>query len=398
MPWLRVGDTAANHPTVLAVLEHQDIDDRLVNEVFGFVVRCAAQSTAHLTDYIVNRGTALAIAGISRSTHLIKVAQYAGYITVEERDLDDGQGPRTVYKLVDDPEFIHMRTKEEIEWERQRKSDNSDPALIIPVRMRDGDACRYCGLVVNWRARKGRIRGTYDHRVPGQRGTIDTTVVACEACNASRGNDPKADERLPLLPEPRKPYFSPFTIEWLEEHEWAQRNGYKAPKPPAHPIQPGQHSGNGTTGRKNTSTTTSGSNGSTTGSNGNHGNGATPGPSNQGDGTTGPQQGNGASSGPHNGAEVPITSDNGAPAETPTAPVDPGNGNEAPPIGIASGRFQQIPADPSERLSTTSGNPGTGRDGSGRAGTGRPGAAAPAQPRSQGGKNSRRRSRPRKRR
>ena len=387
MPWLRVGDTAANHPTVLAVLEHQDIDPRLVNEVFGFVVRCAAQSTAHLTDYVVNRGTALAIGGFDRAEQLLTVAQYAGYITVEERDLDDGQGRRTVYKIMDDPDFIHMRTKEEIEWERQRKSDNSDPALIIPVRMRDGDACRYCGLVVNWRARKGRIRGTYDHRVPGQRGTIDTTVVACEACNAARGNDPKADERLPLLPEPRKPYFSPFTIEWLEEHEWAQRNGYKAPRPPARTIQPGQPSGNGPTGRTATSNTTSGSNGSTTGSNGN-----------QGDGTTGPNKGNGATPGPQTATEAPQTGTEPAPAGTPAPRLDPGNGKEVLPIGLASGRFQQIPADPSERLSTASGNPGTGRDGPGRAGTGREGAGAPAQPRGQPRKNSRRRSRPRKRR
>lgn len=247
MPWLRVGDTSANHPTVLAVLEHESIDDRLVNEVFGFVVRCAAQSTAHLTDYVINRGTALAIAGLSRAATLIEVAKFAGYLTQEERDLGDGQGQRTVYKIMDEPEFIHMRTKEEIEWEKQRKSDNSNPAVVIPVRLRDGDACRYCGLVVKFAAgaRTGRIVGTYDHRSPGQQATVETSVVSCKACNSARGNRPDADTTHPLLPVPQKPYYSRETIEWIKSNEWAQRNGYKAPEPPAQPIAPGQPSGNG---------------------------------------------------------------------------------------------------------------------------------------------------------
>lgn len=248
MPWLRIGDTAANHPTVLAVLEHDHVDDRLINEVFGFVVRCAAQSTAHLTDYVINRGTALSIAGLSRADELLQVALYAGYLTWEERDLDDGQGARTVYKLVDEPEFIHMRTREEIEWERQRKSDNSNPALIIPVRLRDGDACRYCGLVVKFApgARTGRIVGTYDHRSPGRTATVETYVVSCKGCNSARGDNPEADKERPLLPVPSSPYYAPATIEWIAQNEWAQRNGYKAPEPPARVIQPGQPSGDGT--------------------------------------------------------------------------------------------------------------------------------------------------------
>ena len=48
--------------------------------------------------------------------------------------------------------------------------DLIDPqvSIIVPVRWRDGDACRYCGKVVNWADRKGGKGGTYDHRMPGQ--------------------------------------------------------------------------------------------------------------------------------------------------------------------------------------------------------------------------------------
>lgn len=230
MPWLRIGDTAANHPTALAVLEDPDADDRLLNEVFGFVVRCALQSTAHLTDYMISMGTAIQIGGHSRAFALLDAAVDAGYLSPAEMTID-GIG-RKAYKLTDDPDFIHMRTREEIEWERQRKTDNSNPALIVPVRLRDGDACRYCGLVVDFRPgqRKGRIAGTYDHRAPGQAATIDTYVVCCRACNASRSDDPNADASLPLMPAPSKPYYSAHTIEWIKTNDWAKRNGIKPPR------------------------------------------------------------------------------------------------------------------------------------------------------------------------
>ncbi len=237
MPWLRIGDTAANHPTVLAVLEDPAADDRLLNEVFGFVSRCALQSTAHLKDYVVNRGTAIAMAGMSRVDLLVDVAIDAGYFSPCEI-LVDGT-PRPAYKLLDDPDFIHMRTREEIEWERQRKTDNGNPALIVPVRLRDGDACRYCGLVVDFRHRRGRFAGTYDHREPGREATVDTYVVCCGSCNAKRGNNPAADETTPLLHEPIKPYYSPSTIEWFKANDWAKRNGIKPPRK-GKTIEPGK--------------------------------------------------------------------------------------------------------------------------------------------------------------
>jgi hypothetical protein len=230
MPWLRIGDTAANHPIALAVLEDPAADDRLLNEVFGFVARCALQSTAHLTDYLISMGTAIQIGGHSRVWALLDAAVDAGYLSPAEMIVDGIA--RKAYKLLDDPDFIHMRTREEIEWERQRKTDNSNPALIVPVRLRDGDACRYCGLVVDFRPgqRKGRIAGTYDHREPGQAATIETYVVSCRACNASRGDSANADASLPLLPEPAKPYYSAHTIEWIRTNEWAKRNGIKPPR------------------------------------------------------------------------------------------------------------------------------------------------------------------------
>ena len=411
MPWLRVGDTAANHPIVLSVLEYHEIDDRLVNEVFGFVMRCALQSTAHLTDYVVNQGTALAIAGFSRATVLLAAAIHAGYLTEEERDLDDGRGSRLVYKIVEDVEFIHMRTKEEIEWERQRKLDNADPSLIIPVRLRDGDACRYCGLVVNWVDRKGRIGGTYDHRIPGKRSRgMQDTVVACRSCNGKRTDNPDAEKILPLLSVPRKPYFSKSTADWIAGNDWAQRNGYKAPIPAKQSIRPGHTSGNGPD-------LTQGNGGSTPGpsipSDGSTTSGSTPKATEAtypaflaSNGITGsPSKGNGStSSGPamSDGGSTPGSHSRGngvsgppqaAPAAAPGSPPAPGkasNGKEENARPAAPNSYLQIPVDPADRRSAGSGNAGKGRDGSGRAGQG-------AQPRAHHASPSKRRSRPRNR-
>lgn len=344
MPWLRIGDTAANHPIALAVLEASDADDRLLNEVFGFVTRCALQSTAHLTDYVISRGTAIQIGGISRVWALLDAAIDAGYLAPTKVEVEGIT--RDAYKLLDDPDFIHMRTREEIEWERQRKTDNSNPALIVPVRLRDGDACRYCGLVVDFRPgqRKGRIAGTYDHREPGQAATIETYVVCCRACNAARGDSPNADAALPLLPEPTRPYYSAHTIEWIRTNEWAKRNGIKPPRK-GKAIAPGNPARSGATP----------ANGSTTG----------PAPEVNGSTTrtsTGTTTAQPAPSGPAQSAQHH------------TGPDSPDPGKEAlnsPNTG--SGRNPQIPQiDRLQDLETP------GRVGSGRVGSAVAGAKAPA--------------------
>ncbi|WP_064257132.1 hypothetical protein [Rhodococcus sp. HS-D2] len=201
-------------------------------EAFGFLVLCASLSAAHTTDYLVSWGTAVLVAR-EEASRMLDVCTRAGLM--EETVVDGVQ----MWKIVEDPEFLHMRTAEEVAWERQRKSDNSNPELIVPVRLRDGDACRYCGQVVKWTARKGRLAGTYDHRVPGRAATIDTMVVSCGRCNSARKDNPAADEQHPLLPAPARPYFSPETRKWIAEHDWAKSNGYSITSRRGKTLPPG---------------------------------------------------------------------------------------------------------------------------------------------------------------
>ena len=204
MPWLKAGDNAATHPAVLRV----GSQGGSTNEVFGFVMRCALQSAGHTTDYIVDRGTAMLV-GEGNHDRLLREAVKAGLMKACRHE-----GMRA-WRLIDDPDFLHIRLRKEIDWERQQRADSSNPALTAPVRLRDGDACRYCGAVVSWAARKGPRRGSYDHRVPGEAATVDTLVVACGQCNSGRRDDPHADDRYPLRPVPLSPYYSEPTRKFL---------------------------------------------------------------------------------------------------------------------------------------------------------------------------------------
>lgn len=213
MAWLRTGDDAATDERVLAVAELDDADERSVDEVFGFVTRLFIQAAQKKNDYQVSLGTAILLSP-HRYGVLLDQAQRAGLLEVVAEE------GRKIIRLVEDAEFFHLRSRETMQWEADRKADTSNLELVLPVRLRDGDACRYCGNVVAWGDQKGGRGGTYDHLIPGQRArTPDELVVACRACNGGRRDAKESrDHAYTLFPPPRDPYFSKSTITWLEQH------------------------------------------------------------------------------------------------------------------------------------------------------------------------------------
>ncbi|MEV7268422.1 hypothetical protein AB0N38_33185 [Micromonospora aurantiaca] len=215
MAWLKSSDNANQHPAVLAPLAWQkgpddDLDgwDLRLPAVAGLAWLCATYSAGLTTDYVVPDATVALYGG----PHWQRLAAWVARAGIWER-VDGG------WLLTDDSErLFHIRLKAEIEWERARKNDNGNPALTIPVRLRDGDACRYCGRVTNWKATTGALAGTYDHRHPGRpaRGP-DDLVVCCNQCNGRRGKDPHP-ERWQVLPAPAQPYYGDVSVEHLAKH------------------------------------------------------------------------------------------------------------------------------------------------------------------------------------
>lgn len=218
MAWLRLGDNAATYPRLLECGEHSDADEDTVNLVFGWFMRVAAQAAQHphASEYYVSMATARLVAGSrDRLALLISFATFGGL--VKEIEVNG----RLALELINDPEFVHIKTQDELDWERQRREDNGNPMISVPVRMRDGDACRYCGRIVNFLARTGKLAGTYDHRPATVPADPDRSVVACRSCNAERGDKPLevADAIKPLMPVPSTPHYQPATIKWLHGHQ-----------------------------------------------------------------------------------------------------------------------------------------------------------------------------------
>lgn len=211
MPWMRTGDDAATYPPLMATAGMPGADERTVNEVAGFIWRCGTLSASHTTDYFVNAGTAAMVGG-SRTKVLVRLASRAGLF--EAAAVDGVRG----WRIVDDPEFMHIRLKAEVTWERQQRNDTRDPALKVPVLLRDGDSCRYCGTLVQWRGRTTNRTGTLDHQVPGQAGTVASMFVACKRCNSARRDNPQWDDDHPLRPAPPRPLYGPVTAAYLTEH------------------------------------------------------------------------------------------------------------------------------------------------------------------------------------
>lgn len=325
MAWKKEGDTAVFDPRVLAVVEHPRADPlRSVNEVWGFFSRVTSYLAQNPNDTYQVPFSACLMLAMNDREHLELLwdqCTFAGLGQVVELD-----GGRRAFQVINDPNFVHVKTASEIEWDRQRKADNGDPNLTVPVRMRDGDACRYCGLTVRWSDRRGAKGGTYDHRPPGRPASWETSVVACGGCNSARGLLSRglapdaglaaADAVHPLRPAPPTPYWSPATREWLAGHAAILRQHGLTPPPLApagtKPIPAGR-----------------------------------PAP--------------GAAAAAPTGAARPAT----APASPPAAPEQ----RQARPEreATAAQQVRQVPAD---RQPPGSGDAGSGRDGSGRAGSG----------------------------
>jgi hypothetical protein len=189
-------------------------DARTVNEVRGWLYACAGQAAGHVTDNTIDFGTAQMFGG-ARTRKLIGWCVQAGLLS--ETDVDGV----TQWLIIDDPDFLHGRTKAELAWERQQRADAANPGLTVPVRLRDGDNCRYCGVLVRWIGTgKSQRRGELDHREPGKPAIVDTFVVACRTCNRSRQANPHWDADHPLRPVPTVKHYHRETAEFLTQ------NGY----------------------------------------------------------------------------------------------------------------------------------------------------------------------------
>ena len=241
MAWLRVGDTFSTHPLILALID--PAEPFIGSACKGFFLELAALSANALTDYEITQGF-INLAGGAAAPELLKRCKRAGLIT----DLG-GRGNARRWKLIDTaPELIHIRLKAEVSWERQQKADTGNPLLRAAAYLRDGDACRYCGVVVQPADNMSPRGKTLDHVHPGQQArTAEDLVVCCRRCNGRRGKDWQDEEnrpgfaaRWPLRRPPSPLLFVRSTVTWLEKQGHSLPPGSviaeRAPKPDSTPT------------------------------------------------------------------------------------------------------------------------------------------------------------------
>lgn len=90
------------------------------------------------------------------------------------------------------------RLVEQIQTQAQKSKRNRElyknEDLTREVRKRDGNNCRYCDKIVNWKDHKGPNGGTYDIVDSNSPVTVDNVVVSCRACSGLKQKPPGGPE------------------------------------------------------------------------------------------------------------------------------------------------------------------------------------------------------------
>ncbi|MBC3186303.1 hypothetical protein H7347_06915 [Corynebacterium sp. zg-331] len=217
MPWLRIGDETLTHPMMFKLLRACGGNIALRNEAYGALVLMASVSAQQCTDYVVDPGLVAMIAP-GRFPEIMDVLETAGLVS----KITDEDGYE-MWKITDIDELLHMRLKAEVDIDRRRKNDGRRPDLMIPVKIRDGDQCRWCGKSVKWGDQKSGRGATIDSLNGHVDSTVDTLVVSCRTCNSKRGRG----EELTLRPAPETPWYTEKTAEFINASSWARDNGVR---------------------------------------------------------------------------------------------------------------------------------------------------------------------------
>jgi 5-methylcytosine-specific restriction endonuclease McrA len=176
--WFKVDDSFHSHPKTL----------QAGNVAIGLWIRCGSYCAQHLTDGFVPADVALMYGSTSAAKKLL-----AADLWVPEN------GGWTMHDyLVYNPSRAQVLS--ERESNSRRAALHRDPQLVAAVRTRDGNACRYCGVAVSWKNRRGATGGTYDHIDPTGPNSFENLVVACRGCSTRKGFRTPQEAGMPLLP------------------------------------------------------------------------------------------------------------------------------------------------------------------------------------------------------
>lgn len=224
MPWFNVDDGFAFHRKTV----------RAGNAALGLWTRAGAWCAQHLSDGFLPKEMVGVLGSSTQARKLVEVGLWS--------KVDGG------YQF---HEWVGwQRSRSEVLAERAYNARKAalyrDPELLAAVRKRDGDRCRYCGSLVNWKDRRGSTGATYDHVDPDGPNTLDNLVIACRGCNSRKaGRTPSAAGITLLTPKRMGNSGDPAGREPVEPERTSSDPGVDQDEPgtfqvpiPSNPIQP----------------------------------------------------------------------------------------------------------------------------------------------------------------
>lgn len=204
MSWGKVSDTIndATEFAKAAEIGALRLDPRLEAELKGWTLTLFMWSAAQKTDYMVPRSVAAKLMGMQMDRVLSDLKKIG--VIIGEKEIDGELN----FELVDKEQtLIHLVKTSEKKMEVKRKRDRNDSKLVVPVLLRDGSTCRYCGSDVNWDDHRHADGGTFDHREPDKKTTVENLVVCCRSCNRLRADEEHPDVEYPLCDPPEEPLY-----------------------------------------------------------------------------------------------------------------------------------------------------------------------------------------------
>lgn len=196
MPWLRIDDQAVFAPKVMA----------LGNEAFGALVRIAGYAAAHTTNGWIPTEVVHVIAKPATLKKLLTVKANGRSVPLHRPDdecscLEDVEWPLEGGYWVHD--YLDRNpSKKEHDVHKAKKRELGDRELRVQVAERDGNACRYCGVVVPFADNKSALKLTLDHIDPRKAWGLENLAQACGVCNSKKKDCTPKAARMELLPPP----------------------------------------------------------------------------------------------------------------------------------------------------------------------------------------------------
>lgn len=219
MSWARFSDTFNDHKVWMwaAELAATRGDESLVIKLKGVTTALFISSAVAWTDYEVTKGMVIQVCGFAGHQEVIDDLVKIGVLTPKRSDSrDDSQGVE-VWTLLDDNNFVHLIRTDDKKKADKRKNDRRKASLVVPVLLRDGDECRYCGCEVKWGDTRSDLGQTFDHRDINAQTTAANFVQACSACNEGRAASDDPEGEFPLLDPPENPVYGQGLIEALSK-------------------------------------------------------------------------------------------------------------------------------------------------------------------------------------